>query len=339
LEKFAPGEGRILEALNAAREGQSYGELRDRTGLDHSIFSEYIRRLQRNEQITRGPDRKYRLLDKGTDTLGRRHEIAIILGAEKTLRNVIQPAHDQDAPRILPTEVSLYASPEIERMIGETREELEDEKGGHITNADARYRVLLRASAQVARIFEDLLFRRFYLLMQDWSDYHIQQMSPSQRRRYLSQVHRWVLPRRPRERRARLAQIESEYVARKFPEGGPPLTLDHLLDFQAAIVVNVSPEMLRKESQAVRVRFALFILEYMLNPELRVDDPESLLRAMSKAGLISEDDVSQWVRAKGRRGRLQVLGKLREKYFASAWGAEAAREQYPRTKVIKLPLE
>jgi DNA-binding MarR family transcriptional regulator len=342
-DRLAPGKQKILDALGEtqqrpnATQGLTFGDLLERTGLDRSILSQYLKDLQDAELIERTTNRRYLILDQGRQALVRRDDVLVISRSGKVLRKEIQPSNDVLAPRVFPVDASIYVNPEIEQLIEEAAEELEgtvnpDGTKPPVSKEEAIRTVLAEITEPIVTAFDTMFLRRFYKLAEDWRVYRIQQMQPAERRDYLRGFHHWIMPAR-RDANARtemestLNQLESQYMHQTFPEGGPPpLSFKTILDFEAAVVVSVSRDRLKNEATTIRNRFALLLLTFAINagdgiPRL----PPGALTAMSETGIITPEELEECRQAKGSTQRLRVLQRMSDKYYRLAWGKDPTR--------------
>jgi hypothetical protein len=282
-------------------------------------------------------------LEQGREALDRRDDILILSRTGKLLRREIQPNRDLAAPRIFPIEASIYLSPEIERLVEDTAEELVASKGPSIKNEEAKDALLAEIADPLAAHFDTLFLQRFFGLAEDWRVYRVQQMEREKRREYLHEFHypithfgRSANARQQTERT--LDQLEKQYMAQKFPERGPPsLAFETVLDFEAAVVVSVSRERLKKDATAIRNRFALYLLSLAIPGGLRdtmmVRLPAGGLGAMAEAGIITDEEFEQFRQAKTERQRVKVLQNMWRKYYKLSW-----RSDYEPPHIYKVPL-
>ena len=316
---------RAEENLDPKKNGLTFGGLIETTDLDRSILSQYLRDLQEMTPplILRTPDRKYHLLEGGKEVLSRRDDVAVILRSGKVLRREIQPDPKITAPRIFPIEASVYVSG-VEKLVDETAEDLRLTRGSLASKDEAQHALLAEMADPIALRFDTIFTLRFWNLAADWFVYDIQQMQPAKRRNYLRKLHRLDLTsgRTAAERRQDdrfLDDIEHDYMSRKLPEGGPPpLTFENLLNFEAAYVVSVPRETLKKDPEKIRNRFATHLLTLMVDPTRM--KPPNLWVAMAEAGIITSEESEEYYRAKGPRQRERVLRELWKKHFLLAWG-------------------
>jgi DNA-binding MarR family transcriptional regulator len=309
-DKLAPGKQKILDTLGEAEQrpnatqGFTFGDLLERTGLDRSILSQYLKNLQDGELIKRTTDRRYLILDQGRQALATRDDIFVISRNTEILHEQIVPDVRVGVPKILPTEVKVYGGPDIKRLI-ESRAVGADKK-------EAKYSVLAEMAAPITAHLERIFVNRFTALAQDWSDYYLQQMQRTERRRYLQKRYSWQLPNRE-ERDRTLDHLESLYMRRKWPEGGPPpLTLDTILDFEALVLVKVSREKIAKDRERIRCGLAAHLLGCFLRKDSPLD--LSFVAPMVQSGIITTDDLQEYKQAKDHKRRLRILRELKTKY-------------------------
>jgi len=353
-DRFAPGKHKILDALREADQtpnarGLTFGDLLERTGLDRSILSQYLKDLQDGDLVERTTDRRYLILDQGKEALDRRDDVLVISRSGKVLRKEVQPSQDVLAPRIFPIDASIYINPETEQLIEEAAEELEgtvnpDGTKPPVSKEEAIRTVLAEITEPIATHFDTMFLRRFYKLTEDWRVYRAQQMQPAERRDYLREFHHWIMPagrgaNARRQMESTLDQLETQYMHQKFPEGGlPPLAFETILDFEAAVVVSVSRDRLKNEATTIRNRFALLLLTFAINeggPLPRL--PPGGLTAMSETGIITPEELEECRSAKGNKQRLRVLQRMWDKYYRLAWRMGPPPE--PRSEHIRFKPE
>jgi DNA-binding MarR family transcriptional regulator len=351
-DRFAPGKHKILDALREADQtpnarGLTFGDLLERTGLDRSILSQYLKDLQDGDLVERTTDRRYLILDQGKEALDRRDDVLVISRSGKVLRKEIQPSQDVLAPRIFPIDASIYINPETEQLIEEAAEELggtvnPDGTKPPVSKEEAIRTVLAEITDPIATHFDTMFLRRFYKLAEDWRVYRVQQMQPAERRDYLREFHHWIMPAERdanarRQMESTLDQLERQYVHQKFPEGGPsPLAFETILDFEAAVVVSVSRDRLKNEATTIRNRLALLLLSFAIHGgDLLPRLPPGSLSAMAETGIITPEEFEQYRMAKGSKQRLRILQTMWLKYYRLAWGVDPL----PRPKIIHVPLK
>lgn len=342
MGRRAPGEERILAELKKAQEavetadGLKHKELLDRTGLARSILSQYLYDLQKIGLIERTLERKYRIKEAGNDVLRKRDDVLIILGSKKVLQKEIEPSQHVDAPLVLPVDAAIYVSPEIEQLIEEAADELEGTARRYgtkppVSKEEAIRSVLAEITEPIAAHLDTMFLRRFLKLDEDRRAYQIQQMSPLARRKYFLDHYRIMPagkdPNAQRKMKETLNDLERQYMDQKFPEGGPPpLTFETVLDFEAAVVVKVSRERLKKDATAIRNRFALYLLSLAIPGGLQDTVKMRLLprglSAMAEAGIITDEEFQQFRNAKNEKQRMKVIHDMGRKYYGLAWGIE-----------------
>jgi hypothetical protein len=324
--QLAPGEHKILKQLELG--DASYGDLKAGTGLADSILSEYLRRLQRVLLISRGPERKYRLLAEGRDALRRSDDIAIVCKSGRLLQREIEPSEDYVSPRIFPIDVSIYVSPEVERVIEDNLEEMQAERAGRVGKDEPKQRLLVQVASDVSRIFEDLFYRRFTGMFDDWWVYRLQRMKPAERKSLLRRVHHLELPRGsgPHQRdqiERTLDEIDRMYMSRKLAESVSPPNLPSMMDFEAALVVSVSPAKLRRNAEKIKNRFAVHLLSFAFDSHYYA---ARILQEMAEAGIITQEQFAEYDHAKNRTTKAWALRKLYRIYYELAWGKKLPTE-------------
>jgi DNA-binding HxlR family transcriptional regulator len=319
---LAPGEQKILKQLEVAN--TAYKDLRTSADLSDSILSEYLRRLQQSRLIRREPDRKYSLVAEGRDALRRSDDIAIVSKTGRLLLGEIEPRREYDHPCIFPIDVSIYVGPEIERRIEEIQEEPDMERTGPVSKDEAKQLLLVQAASEVSRIFEDLFYRRFAGMVDDWRVHSIQRMNPVERRAMLRRTHRIALLEANGSHERELSErtlddIERMYMRRKLPDNVQPPNLAAMMDFEAALVVSVSPAKLKKSAERVKNRFALFLLGLARDSDYSAP---RILDDMTRAGIIPPQELQDYRTAKGGKQRSRVIQRLWAKYHKLAWGTD-----------------
>lgn len=326
---LSPGKEKILKVLQEAGEnGLSFKELREKTGLAGSILSHYLQQLLDDSMIEK-LWRKYRVLDEGREALSIRDDILLISRTKKVIRKELLPNPEKIAPRIFPIDVSIHLSPEIEKLLDLTREDLEFTKGPPISKEELYETLLGEIAEPIAAHFDTMFITKFYSLTQDLLAYDIQQMQPAERRDFLSRLHQMELPigrdATTLERRKRTLDFyEDEYMRQKFPPEGPSLTFESLLDFEGAVIAHVSREKLKKDQDNIRNRFTAYMLAATVNRLLA--QPPHFVYTMMKAGMITPEEYEKYRQAKGSKNTKRVLRHLLKKYYTLAWG-ERPRER------------
>jgi hypothetical protein len=283
-----------------------------------------LRRLKDLSLIDRGGDRKYRLMTEGNDALRRSDDIAILSRSRRLLQGEIEPRKEYDHPRIFPIDVSIYVGSEIERKIEEIQEEPDMERTGPLSKDEAKSLLLVQAASDVSRIFEDLFYRRFAGMVDDWRVYSIQRTTPTERRNILRRTHGIVFlgtsGTKERELNERtLDDIERMYMSRKLPDNVQPPNLATMMDFEAALVVSVSPAKLKRSAERVKNRFALFLLE--LARDSGYSAPR-ILHDIGQAGIIASEELQEYRTARGGKQRSKAIQRLWAKYHKLAWGTD-----------------
>jgi DNA-binding MarR family transcriptional regulator len=319
FEKLAPGEDKILDCLRAGP--MTFTTLHEKTGLARSILTRYLKQLQKKRMVERTlEERKYCLLNEGRKAVSCRDDILLITRTDQVLRNEIRP--NPDKPQILPVDVSTYLSPEVKDLLVIVLEELKETKGPTVTEDEAQHDLLREIGSQAISHFEDIFVRRFLKIAKDWHVYSIQQMNPAERRKFLKRLHCWelVLGRSAAARRSReatLDKLEKEYMRYELPEGGPTINFDDALNFEASLVVGVSREKIREDSEKIRNRLTTYLLEKELDE--RIEKPPGILLAMMKTGMITNEEFEEYGQAR-TRDKIRVIRQLHRKYYNLAWG-------------------
>jgi DNA-binding HxlR family transcriptional regulator len=336
---MAPGEERILAELHLAeennRKGLSYGELRQKTGLSDSILSEYVRRLQNKDRISRMADRKYRINEAGRQALDKTDTIQVISRTPQMLRREVEITPDMFKnlasafpSRVLPIQGSVYqsayAGSEATRKVLSQFTRMTEELEEDLDRAHLE-RTLIEESAKLTGgLFDNLLFLRFLILTTDWILYRVQKMNPQERKKFLRREFlRGVKSKEELQRR--LNSIERQIVALNFPEDGPHLTLDNILDFETAVVLRISAERTKKDVEKLRYRLAAFLLGELGPLHYREPDrwPSVYVEGMARAGIITDKDARRFIGAReGSAARSKLFTILWNKYYTLAFGRD-----------------
>src|SRR5208282_5671095 len=303
-------EYRILEALEEAEEkgGLSNTDLRLKVdGMYPSNLSKFLKRLQTNHLIERDiVTRKYRIMESGENALHKRDDVQIITSNRRILESELQPNYpeypNEIGPVLMPMTAAVYLSPEIESMINDTSE------GSRTANQDAKKVILAELAEPTVQLFEEMLVRRFKNLSTDLLAYRIQKMSPADRKKYFQSYHqrigKSILP--PDEHTIEV--MEQLYMEHRLPPEGPDLSIENVLNYEAALVVQVSRERLRKDLQAIKDRLAWRLLSDLIqNPSHLMDH---ILVAMAKTGIMSSDECKAYFKARHEKSGRRVLVDL-----------------------------
>lgn len=313
--QLGESKNRILQELNnAGDKGRSFKDLLMIPGMFPSNLSKFLKRLQDPSQSLVERDvntRKYRILEAGEEALKRRDDIVIISRTKRSFSRELKPSNEVVAPRVLPVQASIY----LNEQIAAAADMIAREQG--LSEPEVQKQILAELAEGTAYAFEQMLNEKFHRLVDDSRVYRVQQMPRNKRRDHLSKVH----PGWPgvRLNGALLDHVEAEYMKEKFPEGGPNMTLEDLLDFEAALVVRISHASIMKDLQGIKNRFVMRILADIKNPELSTD-PNEIMPVMGQLGLITPSELEEYAKAAGtKRGRERVLDKLWEAYHERAW--------------------
>ena len=315
------GERKILEELQAAKdrheEWVSNKSLSKLPNMFPSNLAKFLKRLRvERGLIERDPETgEYRILGLGLEALKRSDDMGISFASKRAKFRELEPSNDVVAPRIIPVQASVYLNEEIEAAA----ERVAEEEG--LTWPEARDKLLFDLAEQTAYAFEQMLRERFYRLVDNWEVHTVRQMSPPDRNKYFRGFG-WVFDGKkvPLGEQERIS-LEESFRKEKLPAGEPDLSIENILDFEAALIVKVSRTAIMKDLQGTKDRLTLRILSDFSNPDIRTY-PDKTMPVMAKAGLITQEEFQAYHKAKRTRDRENVLRKLWDAYFLKAWGKE-----------------
>jgi hypothetical protein len=305
-QPLSDGERKILEALDTAKNRSLLNKsLLSLPGMFPSNLAKFLRRLQERGLIERDiKTREYRILELGLEGLRRTDDMGISFTSKNAYFKELEPDNEMVAPRIVPVQATIYMNEEI----AAAAKDVAREEG--VKTTEARDRLLSSLAEQTAYAFEKMLLQRFYGLVDGWETYKIQQMSPADRTGYL---------RAYGLDGELLEELGAYHMNQKLPQGGPDLSIENVLDFEAALIVKVSRTGIMKDLQHTKDRLTHRILNDFSNPDIRTY-PDKTMPVMAKAGLITQQELQAYQKAKRKRDRDRALTKLREDYFFKAWG-------------------
>jgi len=289
-----------------------------------SNLSKFLKRLQVNRLIERDiVTRKYRIIESGKNALNKRDDVQIIASNRRILESELQPNYPEypheTGPLLMPVTAAVYLSPEIEVVINDTLEESRT-----TNNQDVKQVVLAELAEPTVRLFEDMLVRRFNNLSRDLLAYGVQKMSPADRKRYF-QRHFWMIAGKKVQPDEHTIEVTKQlYMEHKLPPEGPDLSIENVLDYEAALVVQVSRESLRKNMEAIKNRLAWRLLSDLIQNPSRLKD--HILAAMAKAGIISPDEHKAYFKARSEKSGRRVLINM--------WRTGSVRNRARRTSLF-----
>jgi hypothetical protein len=330
--ELAPGEERVIKALrDAGAEGLAHEELLIKANLQRGIFDpKYRPRLLKLHLIDYDPlTRKYRLCDLGKE-IADTSDVILLLSRSKNVRHLeISHTVANRAPAFLPVKIGVYLNQElkaVEALFQEGEERAQKkhmaEMGHSFPSSNALESILVGFSDKTISKLEKLFQERLFSMADAWSDYSIQRylksINKDERRKYLS--HFSMLKEEKNEKpkwikfdEQQIDEYEKYYMAREFPKGGPALNRETLLDFEAAITISISSELLKKSWAKIKDRLAF----HVINEALEYSTDDEVFYAMCKIGIITNEDYAEYHRAKGNKKNV-VLRKLRKKYLELA---------------------
>jgi hypothetical protein len=281
------------------------------------------------------PDRRYRINEAGRQALDKRDTIQVISRTPQMLRKEVDIEPDAFKnlasafpSRVLPIQGSVYqsayAGSEAARTVLSQFTRITEELEESLDRAHLE-RTLIEESAKLAGgLFDNLLFLRFLILTTDWILYRVQRMNPEERKKFLRREFlRGVKSKEELERR--LNSIERQIVDLKFPENGPRLTLDNILDFETAVVLRISAERTKKDVEKIRYRLAAFLLGELGPLHYRDLDrwPSLYVEGMAKAGIITYEQARRYINTReGSAARSKLSTVLWNKYWQLAFGRD-----------------
>ena len=157
---------------------------------------------------------------------------------------------------------------------------------------------------EVISKFEGLFENRLSNMAEAWRDYLIQQkaksMNEKSRRKFLSQFSRKI--RVVATSSGQIVEHERDIMTHEFPEGEPVLSPEALLDFEAAVTVSISPEVLKRSWGKIKHRLAF----HVINSALEFETGSEVFDAMWKIGIITHEDLTGHY-CRGEIGRERML--------------------------------
>lgn len=335
-EQITPGKEKILKVLQEAdsnlvndKKWLSNSEIIEKVGHHKSIVCKYLQALVSEDQIKRGTGknwRKYGISKMGQETLENKDVISMISRGTKIIQKEILPDSKRLAPRILPINVAVYSSPEIEKLKDLVKDELEFTKSSPLSKKYLDETVLADIAEPIATHFEGMLMKKFYDFDHNLLVFKVQQMDSKKRRNFLKKLHYYELPLGRAsiirsEVENKLDKIEKEYMSQEFPSGPP--SFDDLLNFEEAVLVRVSKKELIKDREKIRNRLTAFLIALVLN--LDFAPPPYFFETMKQLGMITDEEYKKRLHTRTEKQREKLLKELLKKYNTLSFGERVNR--------------
>lgn len=331
VEKITLGKEKILRVLREAdsdlehdKKWLSNEEIVQKVGHHKSIVCKYLRELITNGQIEKGPGkhwRKYGISNMGREILEKKDIILMISRSKKIIEKEISPDSKRLAPRILPINVAVYSSPEIDKLRNLLKDELEFTKEFPLSQKYLDEIILADIAEPIAAHFEYQLMKKFYDFDRKLLVFKIKQMDSKKRRNFLKKLHKYELPLGKgtaiqSKVDNKLDKIEKEYTSQEFPLGPP--SFDNLLDFEEYALVSISKERIIKDKEKIRNRLTAFLINAILN--LDFAPPPYFFETMKQLGMITDDEYKKRLRTRSKKQHEKLLKELSKKYYTLSYG-------------------
>lgn len=245
----------------------------------------------------------------------------------KIIQKEILPDSKRVAPRILPVEVAVYSSPEIEKLRDLARDEFEFTEGSSLSEKNLDEVLLADIAEPIAMHFETMFIRKFYRLARDLLVYDIQNMQPKKRREFLENLHRLRLPSGRdtsalMQKEKQLDSIEEGYLKENLSEK-PPFTFEKLIDFEGAVMVHISREELTKKYETIRNRLTASLLETALDGRFAI--PPYLFKTMKQLEMVTGEEYEKRLHIRHKKSHERFLRELLKKYNTLSFGERVNR--------------